>query len=354
MIAQTAPQTFVGQLNHLIHSRFLALLFVSYAAAAAVPLPGLQLRHLVFAHVTWLDGSTLDASFSVALLSLLLFNAGLGIKAVDLAQIKRKPIVIITGLLANVLVPLLLVLGLRGLMGLWHNSDELQNLLVGLALVIAMPIAGSSAAWSQNANGNLGLSLGLILISTLLSPVTTPLVLNTFGLITSGDYSSDLHEIAQGGTNAFLYICVILPSLAGIFTRLLAGEQKILSIKPYIKLANFIVLLVLNYANAAVALPQAVRHPDWDFLAFIAATTLGICIAAFAAGWILARVFKADASDKASLMFGLGMNNNGTGLVLASATLADHPAVFLPMIFYTLVQQFLAGIVDWLFFKGED
>jgi hypothetical protein len=47
-------------------------------------------------------------------------------------------------------------------------------------------------------------------------------------------------------------------------------------------------------------------------------------------------------------MFGLGMNNNGTGLVLASMALADHPRVMLPIIFYNLVQHLIAGIVDRL------
>jgi BASS family bile acid:Na+ symporter len=46
-------------------------------------------------------------------------------------------------------------------------------------------------------------------------------------------------------------------------------------------------------------------------------------------------------------MFGLGMNNNGTGLVLASVTLANHPLVMLPIIFYNLVQHLVAGVVDY-------
>jgi bile acid:Na+ symporter, BASS family len=53
-------------------------------------------------------------------------------------------------------------------------------------------------------------------------------------------------------------------------------------------------------------------------------------------------------------MFGLGMNNNGTGLVLAAANLSDHPAVLLPIIFYTLVQQIIAALVDRKIFKGTD
>ena len=39
----------------------------------------------------------------------------------------------------------------------WPDSDEAQSLLVGLAFIAATPIAGSSTAWAQNAEGNLAL-----------------------------------------------------------------------------------------------------------------------------------------------------------------------------------------------------
>jgi hypothetical protein len=60
-----------------------------------------------------------------------------------------------------------------------------------------------------------------------------------------------------------------------------------------------------------------------------------------------------DRGAQASLMFGLGMNNNGTGLVLASMALADYPRVMLPIIFYNLIQHLVAGSADWWFF-GRD
>ena len=78
-----------------------------------------------------------------------------------------------------------------------------------------MPIAGSSTAWSQNANGNMTLSLALVLGSTFLSPLTTPLALHAVGLMTTGDYSEDLHELATTGTNWFLAVSVIIPSALG-------------------------------------------------------------------------------------------------------------------------------------------
>jgi BASS family bile acid:Na+ symporter len=50
-------------------------------------------------------------------------------------------------------------------------------------------------------------------------------------------------------------------------------------------------------------------------------------------------------------MLGLGMNNNGTGLVLAAMALVNYPRVMLPIIFYNLVQHLVAGCADFLLFR---
>jgi BASS family bile acid:Na+ symporter len=133
--------------------------------------------------------------------------------------------------------------------------------------------------------------------------------------------------------------------MLGIAIRLLIGEARYHAAKPWLKLAGTLDLILLCYSNAAVALPQAIAHPDADFLVAILSITLSLCILAFGSGWFLARLLRTGAEKRASLMYGLGMNNNGTGLVLASMALANHPRVMLPIIFYNLVQQVVAGAV---------
>lgn len=349
---QKAP--FVSKITHFIHKNFLLILIFAYLTAAVCPQFGLALRNVEFGHAQFPDGDKVKITLSLLMLSFLLFNAGLGIKAQQLTGLWKRPAPLVSGFLANMAVPIILILALKGCMQLWHNPDELQNLLVGLALIISMPIAGSSTAWAQNANGNLSLSLGLIFLSTMLSPLTTPIVLNIFSHLTTGDYSSDLHELALQGTNAFMMLTVVLPSLLGVVSHFFLGELKIAAMQQYLKLANFVVLLLLNYSNACTILPQALAKPDMDFLAFVYACTLLMCTTAFGAGWLIAKWLRTDNPDKASLMFGLGMNNNGAGLVLASTTLADHPSVLLPMISYTLVQQIIAALIDWRLFKSND
>lgn len=329
------------------------MLLGSYLAAAIYPAAGLWIKNVSFGEILFLH-DRIKFSLPMLMLSFLLFNAGLGVNVSELKGGVKGLWILLAGAAANLIVPIGFIFVVTQIMQVWHNPDEVQNILVGLALVASMPIAGSSTAWSQNANGNMALSLGLVLLSTFVSPLTTPLALHSVGLMTTGDYSEDLHELAAGGTSGFLAICVIIPSVIGICAHSAIGKAVVAKFKPHLKLANSIVLLLLNYANASVSLPEAISHPDGDFLALILTITVSLCVIAFAAGWLIARVLRVDVARRASLMFGLGMNNNGTGLVLASMALADHPRVMLPIIFYNLVQHLVAGGVDHVFCKSEE
>jgi BASS family bile acid:Na+ symporter len=333
--------------SHFVHQNFLWLLVGSYAAAAVLPAPGLFLRNVSLGEYDLPQEDTV-VTLPMAMLALLLFNAGLGVRIAELRHLLRSPAALLAGLVANLAIPIafifLVTLGMRA----WHNADEVQNILVGLALIASMPIAGSSTAWAQNANGDLALSLGMVLLSTVLSPATTPAALHAVGLMAQGDYASTLHDMAGYGTGAFLLLCVLLPSGLGILVHGAVGPNRVAPVKPALQLINSLNLLLLNYSNAAVSLPQAVRDPDWDFLTVTLTIVVALCALAFASGWLLARLLKTDPTQRAALMFGLGMNNNGTGLVLASMTMATHPAVMLPIIFYNLVQHLAAGVVDAL------
>jgi BASS family bile acid:Na+ symporter len=336
----------VASLSHFIHANFLGFVLGSYAVAAVWPTLGVWIRDVSFGTIT-LFGETTKVSLPMVMLAFLLLNAGLGARTTELRHLVRSPLALAAGLTGNLLVPIAFIVVVSQTMRLWHNPDEVQNILVGLALVASMPIAGSSTAWSQNANGNLAVSLGLVVCSTLFSPWTTPAMLHSVGLLTTGDYSEDLHELASSGTGLFLAVSIILPSLLGMAGHAVAGEARIASAKPVLKLVNSINLLFLNYSNASLSLPQAVADPDWDFLAVILAIVVCLCVLGFASGWLIARLLRVERSQRIALMFGLGMNNNGTGLVLASMALADHPHVLLPIIFYNLVQHLVAGFVDF-------
>jgi BASS family bile acid:Na+ symporter len=145
---------------------------------------------------------------------------------------------------------------------------------------------------------------------------------------------------------------VVIPSVLGIVGRWAVGGPRIDSARHPLKLFNALNLLLLNYSNASLALPRVLAQPDADFLALALAVVLGLCVGAFASGWLIGRLLGVDRAQQGALVFGLGMNNNGTGLVLASLALAEYPQVMLPIILYNLVQHLVAGGAAYLFGKA--
>lgn len=340
-------------ISHFLHRHLLWFLIAAYVIAVILPAPGLWIRNFSFGEIPVFK-QKINISLLMIMLAMLMFNAGLGLKISHLKNILRIKHVLLVGLSANLAIPIVYVFGITIAMRLWYEPLEVQHILVGLALVAAMPIAGSSTAWAQNANGNLALSLGLVFFSTILSPIVTPIAFHIFGEMASEEYEKVLQGLATYGSGTFLGLWVVLPSLLGIVARLIVGEGWQSGVLPGLKFINSIILLLLNYSNASVSLPQAMADRDYDFLAITLAITAGLCLALFAAGYGLSRLFKLNRAERVSLMFGLGMNNNGTGLVLASLALSSYPNIMVPIIFYNLIQHIVAGTLQEIMTRRAD
>src|SRR4051812_8694695 len=114
----------------------------TYTVAALAPGFGLWIRSVSLGEVELL-GSETRINLSMVMLASLLVNAGLGVELAKVRALVRRPRLLGAGLLANLLLPIAFILGVTQLMAGWHNADEVQSILVGLALVASMPIAGS-------------------------------------------------------------------------------------------------------------------------------------------------------------------------------------------------------------------
>jgi len=328
----------VGRVNGFAHRHFLGLLAGAYLLAAVWPGAGAAVRHAAVLDT----GAGTMIPLPVVLLGFLLFNAGLTADAKDLGGVVRRPAALVAGVAATVAVPLAVVAGLAAVLGWWLGPDEARCLVARLGAVAAMQVAGSSAAWSQRAGGSTALSLGLVVASTLLSPLTTPLALAAVCPPAAGDGAA----LGGPGTITFLLVGVVLPSVAGMVVRRLVGGAVVIPWQPPLKLAGTAVLLVLCYANATAALPAVAADPDWDYLALVVVAAVLLCGSGFAAGLAVARLVGATGPQRRSLVFGLGMTNNGTGLVLAGAFLGGVPAAILPVLAYNLLQHLVAGTVS--------
>lgn len=336
----------VSHVLHFIQRRMLWLLVGTYVLGASLPRLGLALGHARLGTVSLPFASPYVLTVPACMLGFLLLVAGLGTRFDQLRTLERSWRLLALGLLLKVAYPVLFVLALAWPLSFWPDAEEAQSILVGLAILAAMPIAGASTAWSQNSGGALPVSIALVLLSMVLSPLLTPLALHAVGAVTVGDYSEDLHELAAAGVGPFVLVTVLVPALLGLGIRAAVGARRCDAALPVLKAINLVVLLLLNYANASNALPQAARYPDWDLIAILVALTLAMCAGAFSLAFLLARTLVLKRPERASLVFGVGMSNNGAGLVLASAAMADHVLILLPIIVYNLAQQLIAALVD--------
>jgi bile acid:Na+ symporter, BASS family len=179
-----------------------------------------------------------------------------------------------------------------------------------------------------------------------LSPLTAWLVFSVIGFITPDSVSGLLAPLSARFVVGFFALWVILPAATGSLFRCAMDTDCFEKIKPKLKLLNLVVLLILNYANASLSLPDVLRNPDAGYLVIITILTALLCVANFGSASIVSRLFQVDSAERASLFFALGMTNNGAGLVLVASASAAAGEIMLPLILYNLAQHLGAGIVD--------
>jgi len=106
MITTKKPiKTFV----HLISQKFIWIIIASYIIATVMPEFGLKIRHFNFGNVHVFQ-SNLVISLPLIMLASLLYNAGLGVKAIELKHLLHKPFLLLSGVLGNIVVPLTFII----------------------------------------------------------------------------------------------------------------------------------------------------------------------------------------------------------------------------------------------------
>lgn len=327
------------QVEAFVHANLFLLLVCTYILAAICPRLGETARSLDFPTPFG------DVAVPGLLLSLLLFNAGVGVSIPDALAIVRRPKLLGIAVAATSVAPLaftgVVAIGLHG----WHNEREAAAILFGVAMIASMPVAGSSAAWTQRAGGDLALGLGIVVVSTFLSPWLTPLSLEIVGAYAGANFKVDLNRLSSQSPGKFLLICVAIPTALGIAVRMGLGDARVAAWKHFRSVASSITLIGLCYIGASASLPKVLAEPDWDFLAVLGAVVAMMSAFAFGTGWVISRLVKAEPKQRSALLYGLGMTNNGTGLALAGSGTVGADAI-LPLVIYNLAQHLTAACVE--------
>ncbi|MFH8339083.1 sodium-dependent transporter [Streptomyces sp. AM6-12] len=316
---------------------------LSYAAALFVPGPGLWLRR---PHPLPL-GHALHPPVSTAplLLSLVLFAAGLQVPVHALGGLLRRPAALMAGLALHLTMPLLAVPAVAFLLRLTPDTDGGSGLVTAMILIVAMPVAAGATVWTGKGDGDQPTMVGLVLASTLLSPLTIPLVVRALVPLLSDGYATRLTRTAHTAHGGFALLGVVVPCAAGILCRLALPAPGLRRVSGVVLPVALYGSLLLTYVNASGALGSFLTRPRPLLFAAALAVAIVVCLLSFAAGRCAGRLLRLDAPAASSLTLACGMNNSSASAVLITTALPDKPHLLLPVLAYGLLQKTAAGRV---------
>jgi BASS family bile acid:Na+ symporter len=341
-----APSSTLEVINSRIQKHLLLLLLGAYFVGAILPSIGIALHETLLPRISLGTFLTINVSMPSLLLGFILLSAGFGLDLKSNRNLGGNVPLLVSSIALNCFLPLLVAAVSFGSTQLVGQSPEAQAIAVAFTIVASVPIAGSSTAWAQTSGGSISFSLALIIFSTLLGPLLSPFIFSIGSQFSSGGYRNLLKQIASHDALPFFVLAIVIPTLLGVILRASCPADVRGFIKTGLRFLSLGSLLLLNYANAALALPKVFSQPNFDQLLGFAGVTTLLCLTTFFVGWWLPRALskKPDKEIRISTAFGLGMNNNGAGLVIASAFMREEQLILVLLLIYNLTQQLFAAL----------
>ncbi len=337
----------IAELLAFVRRNLLWFLIASYGLAAGWPAPGDLVRGTSLGELPFTSGAFNPTH---VLLGVLLFCVGISIRPEESRQMWRLSRTVVWGVAAAWLIPLvglgmLLSLGVCGI-----NGQGWLAFVTGAMLVAAMPPANSSSVWSELSGGQAAAAVSIIILGTLLSPLLTPVLLGLSARV--GGNLDGLTSAAAAMSLEILVAFVVLPTALGIGVRSMCDalserwQSTLLTASRAVSLAA---LLMLNYANAAVAAPAIVAESSLLPTLLVSFLTVLWCGIVFGLAIGVSRwICEGDAGRRVGCVYVTGMKNTGAALVLATTLLAHQPLAVLVPVVYTVVQHLAAALTDRL------
>ncbi|MFF2580215.1 sodium-dependent transporter [Streptomyces goshikiensis] len=275
-----------------------------------------------------------------ALLALVLFCAGLQVSPQALLRAVRRPVTLLAGLAAHLLVPLLIIPGLAAVLSWTPDTDGGAGMTTAMIFLTAMPVAAGATVWTARADGDQPTMLGLVLASTFLSPLTLPLTLGALAPLVGGDHPGTPAGAARAAGQGFALTGVLLPCAAGLLCHIALPAEALAGLRRTAAPNAVLASLALTYLNAAGALDRFLAHPA--ALLASAAVAVFVCALSFLFGRVAGSLLRLDTRARACVTLACGMNNSSAGAVLIGAVLPDRPHVLLPVLAYGLLQKLAA------------
>ena len=266
-------------------------------------------------------------------LIIIMWGMGLSLLIDDFKRILNYPKAVFIGL-TNQLVILPLI-GFS-LASVFSVSPEIA---IGVMILSACPGGPTSNLITHLAKGDTALSVSLTAMSSLISIITIPFVIN-FSLV-SFIHEGQIIQLNILATILQIFVIVIIPVSMGMFIRFKAPKfsdkmEKPVRVGSAVVLALVIVGIILK---ERASMGSYFEQAGW--------ITLSLNIASMMVGFLSARLLKISKAQAISISIESGIQNGTMAIMIATSLLANSAFAVAPAI-YSIIMFFTAGSVIYL------
>lgn len=271
------------------------------------------------------------------IIGIIMFSMGLTLTTDDFKILAKRPFDIAIGAIAQYLIMPFLAFVLTKALQLP------DGIALGLILVGCCPGGVSSNIMSYLCGGDVAFSVGMTTVSTILSPVITPLMVS---LLASGT------QISIQGFPMLVSIIetVIIPVAFGFVINYLFGQKE--SFKEFQKIMPGIAVLGLACVVGGVISSQGAKFFVSGVTIFIAVLLHNSC--GYALGYFAGVITGMNKAKKRTISIEVGMQNAGlaTNIATTSAQFASTPesAIICAVscVWHSISGTLLAGLFTFL------
>lgn len=177
-----------------------------------------------------------DYEYHFARTQLILFTLGMGmtLSVADFIEIVRRPVYFASGLIGHLLVIPFVAVAINAI------GDFEPGIAVGLILVAAMPGGAMSKFFAYFGRGNMALSISLTGVSTLLSLVTVPVMLQLLASKHIAEFQMPIGDIMID-----FAFCLLFPLLFGFAVSRWWHPHRLLLSKICIRIGLVVVIMMV-------------------------------------------------------------------------------------------------------------
>ncbi|MBU45061.1 MAG: bile acid:sodium symporter [Spirochaetaceae bacterium] len=259
-------------------------------------------------------------------LGIIMLGMGLTLVPEDFKRVLKYPGPVLLGLGNQML--LLPIIGFLVASGFPLMPDH----AVGIMILAACPGGVTSNLFCHLSRGNTALSITLTAISSALSVMTVPLIVN-FALghfLPPGAGAGGEVQLPVLKTIGQIFVITVLPVGLGMMIRQYKPTLSHKSERPVRILSTVLLIAII----AAVILKN--RHTVVDSFISAGPASLALNLASMALGFLSARILLSDIRMGVSISIESGIQNGTLGIVIAT-TMLESPQMSIPPAIYSLV-----------------